>query len=534
MLISPSLSVFADSVPSAEAIQAERIRRATEDSLKDGVEKVRKRCKRLKDFVREAWPILEPGNPYVGGWHIDLICAHLEAVTFGTFLKMGLSNRLLINIPTGMMKSLLISVLWPAWEWGPCDMAHLRYLSTSFSDANVIRDSRKMRDLVESDWYQKLWPEVTLTRRGENDFENIKRGNRQGRPFPSLTGGRGDRLLIDDPHSTETAESDADRAHAIRIFRESGTTRINDAKTSAIILIMQRLHEHDCSGVAIALNLGYIHIMLPMEFEPSRRFISPLGEKYSDPRTEDGELIFEARFPADTVERDKTAMGSFAVAGQFQQRPAPRGGLMFQRSWWEVVEAAPAGNRTVRGWDLAGTEAKKKGPNATLTGGPAWTAGVKLSRDRHGVFYIEHIARDRKSGNGVKEMIKNTAIQDGKRVEQDLPQDPGQAGKAQATDMVSMLAGYLAYASVETGDKITRARPVAAQAEAGNIKVVAGPWNEAFFAESDLFPAGAYKDQIDALSRAFARFVKVKSHIAVVPGVQTTNRGAYGDNPDAH
>ncbi|MPZ59207.1 MAG: hypothetical protein GEU91_22540 [Rhizobiales bacterium] len=214
-------------------------------------------------FVREAWRVPEPTAYYVHGWHIDLLCEHLEAITFGRLLSHGLSNRLLINVPPGSMKSLIVSVLWPAWEWGPCGLGSLRYLTTSYSENYVKRDCRKMRDLVASEWYQARWGGlVHLTRTGELSFENNCTGNREGRPFSGLTGGRGDRLIIDDPHSTETAESDAERERSTRLFRESVPLRVNDPQKSAIVIIMQRLHQDDVSGVALALKLGYVHVML--------------------------------------------------------------------------------------------------------------------------------------------------------------------------------------------------------------------------------------------------------------------------------
>ncbi len=205
------------------AIRAEKARRAAEaerERIAKDAERIRARCKTLAGFVREAWHVLEPTQPYIHGWHIDAICAHLEAITNGTFLAMGLSNRLLINVPPGTMKSLLASVFWPAWEWGPMQMPGMRYLSTSYSETYVKRDSRRMRDLIKSEWYQSLWPEVKLSREGEASFANDKTGFREGVPFTSMTGGRGDRVIIDDPHSTETAESPAERQRTTRIFRD--------------------------------------------------------------------------------------------------------------------------------------------------------------------------------------------------------------------------------------------------------------------------------------------------------------------------
>lgn len=282
----------------------------------------------LAGFIRRAWPILEPSQPYVHGWHIDAIAEHLEAVTDEEI------TRLLINVPPGMMKSLATSVFWPAWEWGPCNMASMRVLSSSYSEPYAIRDTARMRNLVQSEWYQSLWGDrVALTKTGEKKFENTAMGWREGVPFSRMTGGRGDRVIIDDPHSTEGAESDAERERAVRIFLESVPTRLNNPEKSAIIVIMQRLHEEDVSGVIISKELGYEHLMLPMEYDPGRHCVTSIG--FEDPRTKDGELIFPERFPRHVVERDKVPMGAYAVAGQFQQAPEPRGGGIFKRHWWQ-------------------------------------------------------------------------------------------------------------------------------------------------------------------------------------------------------
>ncbi|HEV7253867.1 MAG TPA: phage terminase large subunit [Mesorhizobium sp.] len=442
--------------------------------------------------MREAWHVLEPGNRYVHGWHVDALCMHMEAITDGRI------TRLLINIPPGTMKSLLASVLWPAWEWGPKGLARLRYLTTSYSEGYVKRDSRRMRDLVSSEWFTSLWPEVQLVRAGEASFANTATGFREGVPFASLTGGRGHRVIIDDPHSTETAESPAERARTTRIFRESVPSRLVDPQTSAIVVIMQRLHEDDVSGQAIKLHLGYEHLMLPMEFEPERRCHTSIG--FTDPRTYEGELLFPERFPREVVDRDKVPMGSYAVAGQFQQRPVPREGGLFKREWFEgkFIGSAPQGTRWVRHWDLA----------ATAKSNAARTAGVKLGRAPDGRFIVGHVAKTQSEGNEVRVLIKSIAETDGRTVEISLPQDPGQAGKVQARDFVSMLAGWNVRAEPETGDKVTRAEPFAAQCEAGNVFIVQGDWNADYLDELCLFPGGTFKDQVDASSGAFGRLLK--------------------------
>lgn len=439
----------------------------------------------LSGFIRSAWPVLEPSQPYVHGWHIDAMSEHLEAVTDGEI------TRLLINVPPGMMKSMEVSVFWPAWEWGPKGMSYLRYLTSSYSEDYVKRDSRRMRDLVTSDWYKEIWgDEISLIRTGEAAFANNKTGWREGKPFRSLTGGRGDRVIIDDPHSTETAESEKERGTTTRIFLESVPTRLNNPATSAIVVIMQRLHERDVSGAILAKDLGYEHLMLPMEFEADRKCVTSIG--FEDPRTVDGELLFPERFSKEVVDRDKRVMGLYATAGQFQQRPAPRGGGMFKRDNFAIVDSVPEGGRVFRGWDLAATESETA----------AWTAGVKMTRVNN-EFYISHVERFRGTAGVVQRKMVSTAETDGRTVRISIPQDPGQAGKAQAKYLIGELSGFRAKATPESGDKVTRAQPFAAQVEAGNVKILRAPWNEDYLSEMETFPHGAYMDQVDATSRVF-------------------------------
>lgn len=452
----------------------------------------------LAQFAEMAWPVVDPGVPYIPGWHMDAMAEHLEAVVRKQIL------RLLINIPPGTSKSTMTGVYFPAWLWGPFGMRHAKFIGASHEQELAVRDNRKTRILIESDWYQERWPmQLTTDQNEKKFFENVDRGWRQASAVKSMTGRRGDVVVWDDPLSPEKAYSDADRDTANRILSETLPTRLVDPINSAIIVVMQRLHQDDVSGYILANDLGYEHLCLPMEFEPERRCSTKIG--WTDPRQKEGELLCPARFPQHVIDRDKKAMGSFAVAGQFQQRPVPREGGLFKRSWFDFVPAAPAGRTTVRAWDLASTD---DNPMA------AYTAGVKMSVDRDGFYYIENAVRDQLSGAAVRKLILNTAHLDGRHVRGSLPQDPGQAGKVQVQDMIRMLAGFSYRASPESGDKFTRAMPVAAQAEAGNIKIVktgnpqADAWIEPFLDELTLFPGGKFKDQVDALSRAFGELVQ--------------------------
>jgi hypothetical protein len=146
---------------------------------------------------------------HAGLRRLEAICLHLEAITFGDIP----SNRLLMNVPPGFMKSLLVNVFWPAWEWGPCDMPHMSYISFSYSDEITTRDNNKMVRLITSPAYQQLWGDrFKMTKTGERRLENDQTGFKLATSVGGVsTGERGDRVLLDDPHNVIKAESDTER-----------------------------------------------------------------------------------------------------------------------------------------------------------------------------------------------------------------------------------------------------------------------------------------------------------------------------------
>lgn len=438
-------------------------------------------------FAQMAWHVLEPGTELKWGWSLDAICEHLEAVTHGDI------KRLLMNVPPGCMKSLLTGVLWPAWEWGPAGLPSKRYLGTAHKQDLAVRDNLKARRLIQSEWYQKRWPlKLTGDQNAKTKFENSATGFRECMAFTSMTGSRGDRVICDDPLSVDHANSAADLHAAEITFTESLPTRVNNNE-SAIIVIMQRLHERDTSGIILSRELNYTHLCLPMRFEAERRCATSIG--FQDPRTIDGELLFPERFPESTVKELENTLGSYAAAGQLQQRPAPRDGGMFKRVWFPIVKNIPEGTRYIRGWDLAATE-----------GAGDWTVGVKIGRMPNGRFIIADVQRARLSAAGVERLILDTARHDGYDCDISIPQDPGQAGKSQAAYIIQQLAGYMIRATTESGSKETRAGPLAAQAEAGNVDILDATWNHLLIEEMCVFPNGT-KDQVDAASRAFNELV---------------------------
>lgn len=189
------------------------------------------------------------------------------------------------------------------------------------------------------------------------------------------------------------------------------------------------------------------------------------------------------------VERERLKMGNWKV------RPAS--GSYFKRGYFQIVDAAPAGAQRIRYWDRAGTEPSEANPD------PDYTAGLRLALDDDGTYYVEHVERFRATPGKVLKRIKAIAEQDSKSIAVGIEQDPGQAGKFEASTYVSLLAGYIVIAVPPQGDKETRASPASVQAEHGKIKLVRGPWNDEFLDELENFPKGAHDDQVDALSGAF-------------------------------
>jgi len=485
-----------------EAAELERTRQ--------NAEAIRARCRdSFAEFVKAAWHVIEPGTVLKWNWHLQAMCDHLQAITEGR-----LTPWLIINVPPGSSKSTIVTVMWQAWEWGPKGMRTRRFVSSSFEDGNVTRDTRKTRDLVQSEWFATLWPEVLeangkLKRSGETSFANSDTGSREGVAFASITGKRGDVVIIDDPHSLKGAESEKERNETVRLFLEGGLNRSNDALTSAMVIVMQRLHQDDLTGALLARDLGFVHLMIPMEFEPARRCTTALqvddgrgGKKnWADPRSYMGELMDPVRFPESSVVRQKKA-GPYAWSGQYQQNPVPREGGMFDTDKLgpdNVVAAAPAGGTVVAAWDIAGSK-RKTSP---------YTVRVLFKRVG-GNIYVLDVKRRRTNPTELMAMVEEVSKQDsldypGLLIS--LPQDPGATGKVVKWSWAEKLIGLRYKITPETGDKETRAEPFAAHVGNGNVFLVRAAWNSEYVEELRNFPAGSYKDQVDASSRAFGELV---------------------------
>lgn len=463
----------------------------------------RELCKRsLAEFARRAWHVLEPAAQLKWGWALDAICLHLEAVTDGRI------KRLLMNVPPGSMKSLLTGVIWPAWEWGPRGLPEMRFIGTAHEETLAIRDNRKCRDLITSEWYQGLWQiDMAADLNGKREFGNTKKGFRQARAFTSMTGVRGDRVILDDPISADSANSPAALEEARLAFTETLPTRVNNDE-SAIVVVMQRLNEKDVSGVIQDMELPYVHLCIPMRFEPARRCTTSIG--WTDPRTKEGELMFPERFGEQQVQELERVLGSYGTAGQLQQRPAPHGGGIIKEAWFRYYTALPALEFRMIHADTAQKTGEENDYSVFQCWGRStvgqavlldqirgkWEAPELLVQAR--AFWHKHKA-------STLAPLRAMVVED----------------KVSGTGLIQTLRreGVAIIPVQRNKDKLSRGYDAAPFIESGNVLLPQdAPWLSDLLAEASTFPGGAHDDQLDPMFDAIGN---VQAAPATAPKAST-------------
>ena len=468
----------------------------------------------LKSFIKQAWHVVEPKTPFVDGWHQDAICEHLQAVSEGQIKK------LLINIPPRHCKSLTVSVFFPCWEW--IQNPSLRYLYSSYAEQLAKRDSVKCRRLIQSLWYQSRWSGAFQISSDQNEkmrFENDMMGYRVATSVNGMgTGEGGDRIIVDDPHNVLEGESALKRTNVLHWWDESMSTRLNDENTGAKIIIMQRVHQNDLSGHVLKKELGYTHLCLPARYEKKNRIVSVVLDRkrskkenrdivWEDRRTEMGEPLWDKFGEKELTEREK-GMSQYAIAGQHQQNPSPRGGGMFEVDKF-VIKDSFARNlivQSVRYWDKAGSKAEDKG---------CYTAGVLMHKLSNGFTVVEDVIRGQWEAPERERRIKQTAQLDGIKVKIYHEQEGGSGGKESAQSTTRNLSGYRVEADHPTGNKEVRAEAYASQVCNGSVILINGKWISDYMDECENFPFSTYKDQVDASSGACNKLYMKKSKAGV-------------------
>ena len=293
----------------------------------------------LYKFLVNGWRYIDPA-PFSHGWPIEAVAEHLQAVVDGEI------KRLIVNIPPRCAKSSLTSVAFPAFTWAQPRKSDtsgpgVQFLHASYAQSLSLRDSTKCRRLIESPWYQGLWGDRFALMGDQNTktrFDNDKGGSRLSTSVgSSLTGEGGNIIVVDDPNAAQEAFSEATIASTIEWWDGALSTRLNNAKTGAFVVIQQRLSEEDLTGHILSKDVGeWTHLCLPMRFEPERSFHTSIG--WEDPRKEAGELLWPERFGEREVGILERQMGPWTAAGQLQQRPEPKGGGVIKREWWRLWE----------------------------------------------------------------------------------------------------------------------------------------------------------------------------------------------------
>jgi len=452
----------------------------------------------LKEFTKSSWQAIEPGRDFYDNWHIDAVSDHLQAVVEGDI------KRLIINIPPRHMKSISVAVALPAWAW--TIQPEKKFLYASYAGSLSIRDSVKCRRLLDSRWYKEHFGEtfkLTSDQNQKQRFENNKTGARIATSVDgALTGEGGDIIVIDDPHNVRESESSTVREGVLEWWDQAMQTRLNDPKTGAFIIIMQRVHENDLTGHILSNELGdeWDHLCLPARYEIGHPTITRSTLNFFDPRTEEGELLWPDRIDDKTLANLERSLGSYAAAGQLQQRPMPKGGGILKAEWWvpwEKEELPSNIEYVLQSWDTAFSTKENSSYSARTTWGVFRSNGqvnvivIDMWYDRVSYPELRKIAQE-----SYEEWEPDAVLIEKKASGQSLLQDLRMAG-----------IPVLEYSPDR--DKQARAHASSALLEDGRIYF---PFNKKW--AKDLidicaaFPAGDNDDIVDTCTQAWLRLRK--------------------------
>lgn len=426
---------------------------------------------RYIDYLAETLPKHWDTSPE----HIRLIAEHLDKVENGEI------DRLAIHMPPRHGKSETVTYRFPV-RWLERNPTH-NVLVTGYNERFARKFGRRTRNLAKERGI--TGDKFAGDKSAADEWETKQGGLLMTRGVGSPPTGTGFNLIvIDDPvRRREDAESLTMREKAWDWYTDDLTSRLEPG--GAIVLIMTLWHEDDIGARAVASEPGkWTVLKLPAIAQED----DALGRK-------PGESLWPQRYTVAALQRIRDVMrrkeGERSWEALYQQNPTPREGTVFKVSNLEIVDAAPAGLRMVRAWDIASSDGKGD-----------YTAGVLMGTKGDGLYYVLDVVRGQWSSDERDRVMKQTAQVDGTGVKIRLPEDPGAAGKSLAQAQIRMLSGYSVKAERVTGDKVTRADPYSSQVNAGNVKVVKASWNGDYIEELRTFQ-GKYDDQVDASADAF-------------------------------
>jgi predicted phage terminase large subunit-like protein len=443
-------------------------------------------------FCYAAFEILNPAQPLVPNWHIDAICYHLQRMVIDE-----VQRRLILNLPPRTLKTLLTSVMLPAWLLGRNPAA--RIICASYSEELAFKFSRDCRALMESAFFRRLFPRTKLNpkKTTERELETTRRGYRLATSTRgTLTGRGGDTLIVDDPIKANDANSEIALANAADWFRDTALNRLDKIGSSLIIVAMQRLHVNDLSGLLI--EGGWPSLVLPAIATEAADYVVGDGDIYHRPA---GELLQPKRDSPEVLESHKRDIGSRLFAAQYMQTPTPAEGNMIKASWLARYDFSP-GERKFRRVVLSCDPAGKAGPRND------YTAIIICGFDQQEIHLL-HAARGHWTMLQMRDKIK--ALVDQWSVDLIIIEDTsGGMGLIQIfRDETSLNV----IGRQPKDDKEVRMSRHEGRFEAGKIVLPKeASWLADFEAELLAFPSGRHDDQVDALLLFLDWFLKSKRY----------------------
>jgi predicted phage terminase large subunit-like protein len=398
------------------------------------------------------------------------------------------------------MKSLLTSVLWPCWEWIRRPSA--RWIFVSYAESLANRHSLDRRRLIRSDWYQRRWGQsvrLTKDQHAKLEFHNTRRGAMVAASVGgAVTGKGGNRIVLDDPHNPTQAESDTQRDRAIEFFNTTISTRLDDPRRDAIVLVMQRLHTRDLT--AVCLDHGFEHLCLPavastrtvIDFPRSRRTFT----------REVDDVLWPERQTRAELDQQRSVLGSYGFSGQYQQQPVPRTTDMFRREWWEWYDVLTVKfDQVLQSWDLSFKDGDSADYVVGLVAGRVGARVYILDRFKAKASFVA-------SCEAIKQMVARYPLTREVLIEE-------AANGAAVVDVLrQQIRGIIAVKP--DGGKFARACAVQPQLEARQVYLPRFRWPdgqrrsefawvEDFVETCAVFPKGDHDDDVDALSQLLLR-----------------------------
>jgi predicted phage terminase large subunit-like protein len=430
----------------------------------------------LAFFMEKTLSTVDPSAEVMPNWHIDLIAEYLEAA------RRGKIRRLIINMPPRYLKSVCVSVAWPAWVLGHDPSA--RIIGASYALSLSVKHTIDCRVLMGSPWYRQLFPAVQMStdQNEKHKFVTTRRGHKIATSVGgAITGEGGNFLILDDPINPAMAENTHLRNYVNQWFDHTFSTRLDDKHHGVIVLVMQRLHAQDLSGYLLKRG-GWEQLCLPAIAEQKSHHDFGAIHK----QREQGEALHPRREPPVLIERAKTDLGSHAFKSQYQQQPVSETGVMINRAWLARYHDAPQkAARRVQSWDTA------------IKAGKQHDASVCLTFDElEGYSYLRDVQRVKLEYPDLKRRF--IALADEWRPDVILVED--KASGQQLLQDLKRETRLPLIAVLPRADKVTRLAAVSARIEAGRLLLpYEAPWLADLEVELLGFPNHENDDQVDAL-----------------------------------